>query len=47
MTKLFAFKAHVRRSPRRLVNFERHTDLMVDALWLIVLDAVRDASNDG
>jgi hypothetical protein len=47
MTKLYAVKAHVRRSPRRRVNFERHTDLMVDALWLIVLDALRGEMEAG
>jgi hypothetical protein len=45
--KLHPVRSYVRRSPRRRVNFETHTDLMVDALWLIVLDAVKDAGNDG
>ena len=45
--KLHPVRSYVRRSPRRRVNFELHTDLMCDALWLIVLDAVRDAGKDG
>jgi hypothetical protein len=47
MTKLYAVKQHYRRSPRRRVNFELHTDLMVDALWLIVLDALRGEMETG
>jgi hypothetical protein len=39
--KLCIVRKHVRRSPRRCVNFKTHTDLMVDALWLILLDALR------
>lgn len=43
MTKLHPVRAHVRRSPRRRVNFDRHTDLMIDALWIIVIDAIEQA----
>jgi hypothetical protein len=39
--KLHPVRSYVRRSPRKRVNFERHTDLMVDALWLIVEQALR------
>jgi hypothetical protein len=45
--KLHTVRAHVRRSPRKRVNFELHTDLMCDALWLIVLDALRGEMETG
>jgi hypothetical protein len=41
--KLHTVRSHVRRSPRRRVNFDTHTDLMIDALWLVVLDAIEQA----
>jgi hypothetical protein len=45
--KLHPVRSYVRRSPRMRVNFETHTDLMCDALWLIVEQALRGDMETG
>lgn len=41
--KLHTVRKHFRCAPRKRVNFDTHTDLMIDALWLVVLDAIEQA----
>jgi secreted Zn-dependent insulinase-like peptidase len=47
MSKMQSVRQHFRRSPRKRVNFELHTDLMCDALWLIVEQALRGEMETG